>query len=46
MFGNIFEKEVRVSFVDYDVFEVLGENIILETKRCFKIDKRLDKPSQ
>ena len=42
MFGNIFEKEVRVSFVDYDVFEILGENIILETKRCFKIDKRVD----
>tara|TARA_B100001250_G_scaffold337687_1_gene304555 strand:+ start:92 stop:940 length:849 start_codon:yes stop_codon:yes gene_type:complete len=42
MFGNVFEKEVRVSFVDYDVFEVLGENIILETKRCFKIDKRVD----
>jgi len=42
MFGNSFEKEVRVSFIDYDVFEVLGEDIILETKRCFKIDKRMD----
>lgn len=42
MFGNIFDKEVRVSFVDYDVFEVLGENIVIETKRCFKIDKRMD----
>tara|TARA_B100001250_G_scaffold265107_1_gene228602 strand:- start:295 stop:1143 length:849 start_codon:yes stop_codon:yes gene_type:complete len=42
MFGNSFEKEVRVSFIDYDVFEVLGENMVLETKRCFKIDKRMD----
>ena len=42
MFGNSFEKEVRVSFIDYDVFEVLGENIVLETKRCFKIDNRMD----
>ena len=42
MFGNSFEKEVRVSFIAYDVFEVLGESIILETKRCFKIDKRQD----
>ena len=42
MFGNSFEKEVRVSFIDYDVFEVLGEDLILETKRCFKIDKRMD----
>ena len=42
MFGNSFEKEVRVSFIDYDIFEILGEDIILETKRCFKIDKRVD----
>ena len=42
MFGNSFEKEVRVSFIDYDVFEVLGEDLILETKRCFKIEKRMD----
>ena len=30
------------SFIDYDVFEVLGEDLILETKRCFKIDQRID----
>ena len=42
MFGNLYEKEVRTSFIDYDVFEVLGENTVIETKRCFKIDKRMD----
>lgn len=42
MFGNSFEKEVRVSFIDYDIFEILDEDVIIETKRCFKIDKRID----
>jgi len=42
MFGQAYERKVKVSFVDYDVFEVLGEDLILETKRCFKIDQRID----
>ena len=42
MFGQAYERKVKVSFIDYDVFEVLGEDLILETKRCFKIDQRID----
>ena len=41
MFGQAYERKVKVSFIDYDIFEVLGEDLILETKRCFKIDQRL-----
>ncbi len=42
MFGQAYERPVKVSFIDYDIFEVLGEDLILETKRCFKIDQRID----
>ncbi len=42
MFGQAYERPVKVSFVDYDIFEVLGEDLIIETKRCFKIDQRID----
>lgn len=42
MFGQAYERPVRVSFIDYDIFEVLGEDLIIETKRCFKIDQRID----
>ena len=39
MFGNLYEKEVRTSFIDYDVFEVLGENTVIETKDVLKLIK-------
>ena len=42
MFGQAYERSVRVSFIDYDIFEVLGEDLIIETKRCLKIGKRID----
>jgi len=42
MFGQAYERLVRVSFIDYDIFEVLGEELIIETKRCFKIGQRMD----
>ena len=42
MFGQAYERPVKVSFIDYDIFEVLGENLIIETKRCFKIGQRIN----
>ena len=42
MFGQAYERPVVVSFIDYDVFEVLGEELIIETKRCFKIGQRIN----
>ena len=40
MFGNLYEKEVRTSFIDYDVFEVLGENTwLLKLKDVLKLIK-------
>jgi len=42
MFGQAYERPVRVSFIDYDIFEVLGEDLIIQTKRCFKIGQRID----
>jgi len=42
IFGQTYERPVKVSFIDYDIFEVLGEDLIIETKRCFKIGQRID----
>ena len=42
MFGQAYERPVKVSFIEYDIFEVLGENLIIETKRCFKIGERIN----
>ena len=42
MFGQAYERSVTISFIDYDIFEVLGEDLIIETKRCFKNDKKIE----
>ena len=42
MFGQAYERPVVVSFIDYDIFEVLGEDLIIQTKRCFKIGQRIN----
>ena len=41
MFGQAYERPVVVSFIDYDIFEVLGEDLIIETKDALRLDKEL-----